>query len=136
MLRLGSCVWLSALFLKSCFVEPFYGTICLYNRERREKLSEDFYFHIIPTEIQDVSHTRPILTNFLGYDLFILNISNQRRISYWQLLFPFIQIPGQNYLWSSHNFLLRRAVCFSLSVNPVGEACYRRRRSYSFCLFS
>jgi hypothetical protein len=37
--------------------EPFYGTICLYNRERREKLSEDFYFHILPTEIQDAKIT-------------------------------------------------------------------------------
>lgn len=36
-------------------VEPFYGTICLYNRERREKLSEDLYFHVLPTELQDVS---------------------------------------------------------------------------------
>lgn len=35
-------------------VEPFYGTICLYNRERREKLSEDFIFHILPPEMQDV----------------------------------------------------------------------------------
>ncbi|KAI9086909.1 hypothetical protein K1719_031070 [Acacia pycnantha] len=34
-------------------VEPFYGTISLYNRERREKLSEDFYFPILPTEMQD-----------------------------------------------------------------------------------
>lgn len=37
--------------------EPFYGTICLYNRERREKLSEDFYFHISPTEMQDAKIT-------------------------------------------------------------------------------
>ncbi|XP_078437571.1 guanyl-nucleotide exchange factor [Wolffia australiana] len=28
--------------------EPFYGTICLYNKDRREKLSEDFFFHILP----------------------------------------------------------------------------------------
>ncbi|GKV38431.1 hypothetical protein SLEP1_g46343 [Rubroshorea leprosula] len=35
--------------------EPFYGTICLYNRERREKLSEDFYFSILPTEMQDTN---------------------------------------------------------------------------------
>ncbi|KAF6146495.1 hypothetical protein GIB67_037795, partial [Kingdonia uniflora] len=35
-------------------VEPFYGTICLYNRERREKLSEDFYFRVLPTELNDV----------------------------------------------------------------------------------
>lgn len=35
-------------------LEPFYGTICLYNRDRREKLSEDFYFHMLPTESQDV----------------------------------------------------------------------------------
>ncbi|EPS68174.1 hypothetical protein M569_06596, partial [Genlisea aurea] len=37
-------------------VEPFYGTICLYNRERREKLSEDFVFSTIPLETQDVSN--------------------------------------------------------------------------------
>lgn len=41
--------------LNLCFVEPFYGTISLYNRERREKLSEDFYFRVLPTEMQDVS---------------------------------------------------------------------------------
>ncbi|KAM1958705.1 hypothetical protein FF1_004283 [Malus domestica] len=35
--------------------EPFYGTMCLYNRERREKLSEDFYFRHAPTEKQDIS---------------------------------------------------------------------------------
>ncbi|KAL0349470.1 UNVERIFIED_CONTAM: Guanine nucleotide exchange factor SPIKE 1, partial [Sesamum radiatum] len=35
--------------------EPFYGTICLYNRERREKLSEDFIFHMLPAEMQDTS---------------------------------------------------------------------------------
>jgi hypothetical protein len=37
----------------SC-AEPFSGTVCLYNRDRREKLSEDFYFNILPTEMQDV----------------------------------------------------------------------------------
>jgi len=56
MLRVGSSVWHSALFLFSWSVEPFYGTICLYNRERREKLSEDFYFNVLPTEMQDVSY--------------------------------------------------------------------------------
>ncbi|XP_015967220.1 guanine nucleotide exchange factor SPIKE 1 [Arachis duranensis] len=38
-------------------VEPFYGTICLYNRERREKLSEDFYFSVLPTEMQNAKIT-------------------------------------------------------------------------------
>ncbi|XP_020404780.1 guanine nucleotide exchange factor SPIKE 1 [Zea mays] len=33
--------------------KPFSGMICLYNRDRREKLSEDFYFHILPTDMQD-----------------------------------------------------------------------------------
>lgn len=37
------------------FIEPFYGTICLYNKERKEKLSEDFIFRVLPTEMQDVS---------------------------------------------------------------------------------
>lgn len=36
------------------FVEPFYGTISLYNKERREKLSEDFYFHVQPVDMQEV----------------------------------------------------------------------------------
>ncbi|PKA58555.1 hypothetical protein AXF42_Ash008842 [Apostasia shenzhenica] len=45
---------LSLSFLAG-LTEPFYGTICLYNRERREKLSEDFYFHVIPTEMQEAS---------------------------------------------------------------------------------
>ncbi|KAM7484877.1 hypothetical protein LguiA_000886 [Lonicera macranthoides] len=36
-------------------VEPFYGTICLYDKERREKLSENFIFFVIPTDMQDGS---------------------------------------------------------------------------------
>ena len=35
--------------------EPIYGTLCLYHRERREKLSEDFHFRCLPSEFQDVS---------------------------------------------------------------------------------
>ncbi|XP_015631338.1 guanine nucleotide exchange factor SPIKE 1 [Oryza sativa Japonica Group] len=42
-----------SLSFQAGLVEPFSGTICLYNRDRREKLSEDFYFHILPTEMQD-----------------------------------------------------------------------------------
>lgn len=52
------------LFLFS--IEPFHGTICLYNRERREKLSEDFYFRALPTETQDVSES--VFLSF-SYDL-------------------------------------------------------------------
>ncbi|XP_043693842.1 guanine nucleotide exchange factor SPIKE 1 [Telopea speciosissima] len=42
-----------SLLFQAGLVEPFYGTICLYNRERREKLSEDFYFHVLPNDMQD-----------------------------------------------------------------------------------
>ncbi|KAH9673832.1 Guanine nucleotide exchange factor SPIKE 1 [Citrus sinensis] len=42
-----------SLSFQAGLVEPFYGTICLYNRERREKLSEDFYFRVLPAEMQD-----------------------------------------------------------------------------------
>jgi hypothetical protein len=35
----------------------------LYNRDRREKLSEDFYFHILPTDMQDVSSQRQLLSS-------------------------------------------------------------------------
>lgn len=42
-----------SLSFQAGLVEPFHGTICLYNRERREKLSEDFYFQVLPTETQD-----------------------------------------------------------------------------------
>jgi hypothetical protein len=34
--------------------EPWYGTVCLYHREKREKLSEDFHFRCLPAEFQDV----------------------------------------------------------------------------------
>ncbi|KAM3684141.1 hypothetical protein ACB098_11G022000 [Castanea mollissima] len=34
-------------------LEPFYGTICIYNKERREKLSEDFHFRVLPSEMLD-----------------------------------------------------------------------------------
>lgn len=44
-----------SLSFQAGLVEPFYGTICLYNRERREKLSEDFYFRVLPTEMQDAT---------------------------------------------------------------------------------
>ncbi|KAA8534720.1 hypothetical protein F0562_029838 [Nyssa sinensis] len=42
-----------SLSFQAGLVEPFYGTICLYNRERREKLSEDFIFRVLPAEMQD-----------------------------------------------------------------------------------
>ncbi|XP_031129234.1 guanine nucleotide exchange factor SPIKE 1 isoform X1 [Ipomoea triloba] len=44
-----------SLSFQAGLAEPFYGTICLYNRERREKLSEDFLFRILPAEMQDAS---------------------------------------------------------------------------------
>ncbi|KAI8538276.1 hypothetical protein RHMOL_Rhmol09G0089800 [Rhododendron molle] len=44
-----------SLSFQAGLVEPFYGTICLYNRERREKLSEDFIFRILPSELQDAN---------------------------------------------------------------------------------
>lgn len=44
-----------SLSFQAGFVEPFYGTICLYNRERREKLSEDFVFRMLPAEMQNTS---------------------------------------------------------------------------------
>ncbi|XP_058182461.1 guanine nucleotide exchange factor SPIKE 1 isoform X2 [Rhododendron vialii] len=44
-----------SLSFQAGLVEPFYGTICLYNRERREKLSEDFIFRILPSEMQDAN---------------------------------------------------------------------------------
>ncbi|XP_061357893.1 guanine nucleotide exchange factor SPIKE 1 isoform X1 [Gastrolobium bilobum] len=50
-------VKVQSLQFQAVLVEPFYGTICLYNKERREKLSEDFYFHILPTEMQDAKIT-------------------------------------------------------------------------------
>ncbi|KAK3227267.1 hypothetical protein Dsin_007129 [Dipteronia sinensis] len=57
MAHYGSSLKISVKVLSLAFqaglVEPFYGTICLYNRERREKVSEDFYFRVLPTEMQD-----------------------------------------------------------------------------------
>ncbi|KAK1393684.1 Guanine nucleotide exchange factor SPIKE 1 [Heracleum sosnowskyi] len=44
-----------SLTFQAGLVEPFYGTICLYNKERREKLSEDFIFSALPTEMQEAS---------------------------------------------------------------------------------
>lgn len=35
-------------------LEPFYGTICLYDTERREKLSENYHFRVLPTEGDNV----------------------------------------------------------------------------------
>ncbi|XP_074303502.1 guanine nucleotide exchange factor SPIKE 1 isoform X4 [Silene latifolia] len=42
-----------SLSFQAGLVEPFYGTICLYNRERRDKLSEDFIFQVTPTELEN-----------------------------------------------------------------------------------
>ncbi|GAB4842882.1 MAP kinase Spk1 [Ancistrocladus abbreviatus] len=42
-----------SLSFQAGLVEPFYGTICLYNRERRDKLSEDFIFSVLPMEMKD-----------------------------------------------------------------------------------
>lgn len=59
----------------SSLLEPFYGTICLYNRERREKLSEDFHFHVLPTEMQDVSIKTDSALVFLKFSMpFFFNI--------------------------------------------------------------
>ncbi|XP_028073214.1 guanine nucleotide exchange factor SPIKE 1-like isoform X2 [Camellia sinensis] len=44
-----------SLAFRAGLVEPFYGTICLYNRERRDKLSEDFIFCVLPAEMRDPS---------------------------------------------------------------------------------
>ncbi|KAM5586830.1 guanine nucleotide exchange factor SPIKE 1 [Rosa sericea] len=56
---ISHCLKISVKVLSLSFqaglVEPFYGTICLYNRERREKLSEDFYFRHASTETQNIS---------------------------------------------------------------------------------
>ncbi|XP_057477966.1 guanine nucleotide exchange factor SPIKE 1 [Actinidia eriantha] len=57
MAQYGSGLKISVKVLSLSFqaglVEPFYGAICLYNRERREKLSEDFIFRMLPAEMQD-----------------------------------------------------------------------------------
>ncbi|GLT40072.1 hypothetical protein SLA2020_142300 [Shorea laevis] len=48
----GLKISVKVLFLtfQAGIIEPFYGTICLYNGESREKLSKDFYFSVLPTE--------------------------------------------------------------------------------------
>jgi hypothetical protein len=46
-------VKLVSLNIQAGLVEPIYGTMCLYNKERREKLSEDFHFRFLPSEFQD-----------------------------------------------------------------------------------
>ncbi|KAB1216896.1 Dedicator of cytokinesis protein 8 [Morella rubra] len=53
-------VKVQSLSFQAGVVEPFYGTICLYNRERREKLSEDFHFRVLPSEMQDANEPRGI----------------------------------------------------------------------------
>ncbi|CAM6094734.1 unnamed protein product [Calypogeia fissa] len=42
-----------SLNFQAGLVEPIYGTICLYHRERREKLSEDYHFNFFPPEFQE-----------------------------------------------------------------------------------
>lgn len=50
--------------------EPLYGTLCLYHREKREKLSEDFHFRCLPSEFQDVL----LHITLIFYVLFILSL--------------------------------------------------------------
>lgn len=40
--------------------EPVYGTMCLYNKDTREKLSEDFHFRFLPSDFQDVRWLLPL----------------------------------------------------------------------------
>ncbi|XP_024369391.1 guanine nucleotide exchange factor SPIKE 1 isoform X5 [Physcomitrium patens] len=42
-----------SLNVQAGLVEPMYGTLCLYHREKREKLSENFHFRCLPSEFQD-----------------------------------------------------------------------------------
>ncbi|KAM6570698.1 hypothetical protein CsatB_018683 [Cannabis sativa] len=44
-----------SLSFQAGLVEPFSGTICLYNCDRRDKLSEDFHFLVLPSEMQDAN---------------------------------------------------------------------------------
>jgi len=53
--RLKISVKILSLSFQAGLIEPFYGTICLYNKERKERLSEDFYFRALPTEENDVN---------------------------------------------------------------------------------
>ena len=76
--------------LVSC-AEPFSGTICLYNRDRREKLSEDFYFHILPTEMQNVR--RNVYYSLLCHYFYPLI----QIIDHFQLLSYFIRLI---FLWT------------------------------------
>nr|XP_024395928.1 guanine nucleotide exchange factor SPIKE 1-like isoform X2 [Physcomitrium patens] len=46
-------VKLVSLAMQAGLVEPVYGTMCLYNKEKREKLSEDFHFRFLPSEFLD-----------------------------------------------------------------------------------
>ncbi|KAI4341561.1 hypothetical protein MLD38_026273 [Melastoma candidum] len=39
-----------SLVFQAGLVEPFHGSISLWNRERREKMSEDFYFRVLPSD--------------------------------------------------------------------------------------
>lgn len=56
--------------------EPLYGTLCLYHREKREKLSEDFHFRCLPSEFQDVLlHITLIFYSHLLYFYFYQNFN-------------------------------------------------------------
>ncbi|GLT38463.1 hypothetical protein SLA2020_127110 [Shorea laevis] len=52
-----------SLSFQAGIVEPFYGKICLYNRERREKLSEDFYFMLYQLKCRILRY----LQNLVGF---------------------------------------------------------------------
>lgn len=56
--------------LKCDCAEPLYGTLCLYHRDKREKLSEDFHFRCLPSEFQDVSPLNNECCNFQHVESF------------------------------------------------------------------
>lgn len=77
------------------FAEPFYGTICLYNKVKREKLSEDFVFQVLPTAMENVSSRVALYSKPLSISLiiFISNLCSEKKMVIFLILFVVFSPP-------------------------------------------
>jgi hypothetical protein len=130
--------------------EPIYGTMCLYNKEKREKLSEDFHFRFLPSEFQDVrgsiivwimilgsSRDLAESVDYIGWDSqgidLLLDECNIKAI----VCISWILIHAGVW-WRSKKcgVFIGIRLTSHLSANSAWETCDWRRRGDTLCLYS
>lgn len=130
--------------------EPIYGTMCLYNKEKREKLSEDFHFRFLPSEFQDVrdsimseSWYQAVLETLLRV-LITLGETAREWICFFDecnikaiVCISWILIHAGVW-WRSKKcgVFIGIRLTSHLSANSAWETCDWRRRGDTLCLYS